>query len=463
MDLPRIRPPMRLHFVGIAGAGMSSLAHFCVQAGFAVAGSDRAADGPQAHSLRDQGAIVYAGHDPAHVQGADVVVVSSAVSADNAEVRAAKDAGIAVLKRGEFLGALANDHPNTIAVCGTHGKGTTAGALVAMMEAAGWPVSWILGAPLRSTRTASRFVKDAHALVVEVDESDKTHLAHRPSHLLLTNLEADHLNNYGSLAALVESFEALICGQLKTGAHCVVGLYGDGIPPLLEAGARCGVEITTTSLDQSAHIQGHNLRLSLHTGAIEHLDIHHHQHPHAAFSIQNAALRGALNARNLLAASAMALALGVPPAAIQAAASHYDGLCDRFDERVIDDRLIVTDYTSHPTSIEGNLANLRARVKGRLYAVFQPFRYSLVSHFWDHYIAALRAADSAYILALDSGGEPPITNISSERLAALLGGLHFDDIPSLEAALQQALSPHDAVIIFGGGPLFGMAKQFKWY
>ncbi len=459
MDVPMIRPPMRLHFVGIAGAGMSSLAHFCVQAGFAVAGSDRAADGPQAHSLRDQGAIVYAGHDPAHVQGADVVVVSSAVSADNAEVRAAKDAGITVLKRGEFLGALANDHPNTVAVCGTHGKGTTAGALVAMMEAAGWPVSWILGAPLRSTRTASRFVKDARALVVEVDESDKTHLAHKPSHLLLTNLEADHLNNYGSLAALVESFEALICGQLRAGARCVVGLYGDGIPPLLAASAHCGVEMTTASLDQPAHIQGHNLRLSLTTGAIEHLDIHHQ---HTAFPIQDAALRGALNARNLVAASAMALALQIPPAAIQAAASHYDGLCDRFDERTIDDRLIVTDYTSHPTSIEGNLSTLRARVKGRLYAVFQPFRYSLMSHFWDHYITALRAADSAYILALDSGGEPPITNISSERLAAHLGGLHFDDIPSLEAALKQALSPHDAVIIFGGGPLFGMAKQFKW-
>jgi UDP-N-acetylmuramate--alanine ligase len=459
MELPILEPPARLHFVGVAGAGMSSLAIYCAQAGFIVSGSDRAARGERARALADAGVLVWEGHDAARIVGADVVVVSSGVPTDNEEVGAARAAGVRVLRRGELLATLVAAHPQGVAVCGTHGKGTTAGALVAMLEAAGRKVSWVLGAPLRTTQVAARFVPKADAFVAEVDESDRTHLAHHPQHLLINNLEEDHLNTYGSLGALIDGFVQLL-GQQLQGGECVIGLYGAGVEPLRSAARRLGrAAITTAALGGGADVRGMGLTLCDTRGHITHLDLEVNGEHVCALS---SPLRGELNARNLVSAAAMAHRLGVDWPSIQRAAARYEGLRDRFDQWWCDGRLIVTDYTSHPTSMDGNLRSLRGRVKGRLHAVFQPFRYSLMGPLWGRYIDALQNADVVHLLSMDSGGEAPVAGVSSERLAQALGAAHYAGTEPLGAALRVDLCPDDALIVFGGGALFDMARALAW-
>jgi UDP-N-acetylmuramate--alanine ligase len=459
MMLPILEPPARLHFVGVAGAGMSSLAIYCAQAGFVVSGSDSAPRTDKVRALAEAGVLVWEGHDAARAQGADAVVVSSGVPAGNPEVVATQARGGRVLRRGELLAELVAAHPQGVAVCGTHGKGTTAGALAAMLEEAGHQVAWVLGAPLRTTQAAARFVPKAAFLIAEVDESDRTHLAHHPRHLLLNNLEEDHLNTYGSLGALVEGFVQLASQQAE-GGQCVIGLYGAGAEPVRAATHRLGrAALTTAALSNIADIRGAQLSLCDVRGHIKALRV---DDGGAALGQLSSPLRGELNARNLITAAAMAHRLGAGWAAIQRAAARYEGLRDRFDQWWCDGRLIITDYTSHPTSIEGNLRSLRGRVRGRLHAAFQPFRYSLMGPLWSRYLDALPHADMIHLLAMDSGGEAPVAGVSSQRLARALGAAHYDDLTALSQALQAALAPDDALIVFGGGALFDMARALAW-
>lgn len=457
---------VRLHFIGIGGAGMSGLARYALEAGFPVSGSDRRRD-PALESLAALGATVHLGHDAAHLDGADVVVISSAVPADNAELLAARERGLTVMRRGELLAELVADHPSGIAVCGTHGKGTTAGALVAMLEAAGARVGYILGAPRRATGRRAVYVTDADFLVAEVDESDRTHLAHRPAHLLVNNLEADHLDVYGSLEALVGSFESLVgrfCAERATrGGQCVLGLDGAGMTQLLERlGGGSSAAVTTCALGRAARVEGRALEL-LPDGTTR----FSLARDGATLCEIRSALQGELNARNLVSAGALALALGVEPAVIAQAAGTYTGLVDRFDAlSAAGDRLVVTDYTSHPTSIAGNLASLRSRVRGRIHAVFQPYRYSLLSYHWEAYAAALAQADVVYLAPLDAAGEAPLAGISGEALAEAIGARSasvsvrgFGALEALESAAGSALGAGEALIVFGGGPLFEMARR----
>jgi len=210
-----------LHFVGIGGAGMSSLAHYALDVGYTVSGSDMRC-GARTDALVARGAQVHIGHEPAHVEGAHCVVVSSAVPHDNVEVKSARQQGIEVLKRGELLARWVNRHPKGVIVCGTHGKGTTAAALTMMLRAQGLRVGAILGAQPKGEARAAWGHPEDDVLVAEVDESDRTHLAHHPAFLLLTNLEVDHLHTYASLEALVQGFVAVSYTHLTLPTICSV-------------------------------------------------------------------------------------------------------------------------------------------------------------------------------------------------------------------------------------------------
>jgi len=454
-----------VHFVGIGGAGMHALARFALAKGVTVSGSDQRPT-PILDALSAAGATVFHDHAASHITP-DIgqVVYSSAIPPDNVEVCAARARDIPLSSRGAYLAGWVNAHPQGIAVCGTHGKGTCAAALIAMLEAHGARVSFVLGAPRRSDHCAALALPEDDFLVAEVDESDRTHLCHHPSHLLINNIEADHLNVYPSLADIATSFEVLYQRWRARGrGHCVLGSDGEGMTLLLRRLSPLDPPTTLCRWDPHGDTDAAHL--------LDARDLNLEPDGSLTFTLTrdaaplgrlHPALKGDLNARNLITAAAMALALGVPFATIQAAVATYDGLVDRFEERRLGPFLFVTDYTSHPTCIAGNLRALRARVPGRIHAVFQPFRYSLLAYHWDAFATALGAADLVHLAPLDAGGEATRPEISSTALAAAVcaAGGHavapYDDLSALAQGLQERLVAGDGVIVFGGGGLFTTA------
>lgn len=451
--------PHRLHFIGIGGAGMSALARYAAAKGHLVSGSDRRASA--AAELEPDGIRVYGSHDPLQLEGAELVVSSSAIPESNPVLAAAHQRGLEVILRGELLARFVRSHPNGVAVCGTHGKGTTAGALVSMLEA---PVSYVLGAKLRATERATEHHDGSRFLVAEVDESDRTHLLHRPNHLLINNVEPDHLDTYGTFEAVLEAFEGLVRHFFEAHSQSPHGGPGRFVLGLNESGSRAlfervgGLGAVVTCGFDVGDIQGRALT-ALPDGRVQFELWRHGEH----LGELETGLKGALNARNVLSAAALALELGVDFLAVQRAARAYEGLVDRFQEVEVNGRVLITDYTSHPTSIEGNLASLRARHFEEVHAVFQPFRYSLLSFLWADYLRALSGADVVYLAPMDPGGEAPVPGISGEDLAVALreAGVRVVSSPSIDAIETQlrTLSAGTVAIVFGGGALFDMARR----
>jgi UDP-N-acetylmuramate--alanine ligase len=436
---------------------MSSLARFALQRGLQVSGSD-CGNSAEKKELRTAGARVFDEHDASQIDGADTVVISSAIPAHNVEWQAALRSGTRVLKRGELLAEWLNAHPGGIAVCGTHGKGSSASLLIDMLRAAGHRVSFVLGARRRDAFGDAHYEEDAAFFVAEVDESDRTHLAHRPRHLLLTNIEVDHLSTYACADAIIEAFEGLALAfearRREDGlGHFVLGSYSPESDEL-ERRLRGHCSWRSCSTQRAAYYHGEleGAEIVLHRGGER---VGAFSHP----------LWGELHARNVVAAAAMAMELGVGAAAVAAGLAEHRGLRDRF-ELLRREPLIVTDYSSHPTCFSANLQELRQHLPeaGRLHAVFHPYRYSLLHHFWGAYIEALSLADAVYLLPMDGAGEPPLPGIGGSELAAALRerGLSLCEVSQLDELhrlLASQLSASDALIVFGGGPLFELARS----
>ncbi|MGI5828920.1 MAG: UDP-N-acetylmuramate--L-alanine ligase [Bradymonadia bacterium] len=455
--------PQRLHFIGIAGAGMSSLARYMLEAGYDVRGSD-CRDGEALAELRGAGARVYTTQVAENLGDADCVIYSSAIPVQNPERAEAQRRGIAI-KRGHFLAKITQAHPCSIAVCGTHGKGTTAGAILAICQSAKLRTSYILGAPIKGEPRAARYVQNAEYLIVEVDESDRTHELHRPSYLLINNIEADHLNVYGSLQKIVDSFAELIKNCLAHGTRILFQYDGVGAADLLK------------QIPKSPHLY---LAIWSHKGSTEPIDwdftaSHKELKPSGLidFRLQardaqipiRPALGGLSNAYNLFAAASLAKLLGIAPQHITSALAHYPGLIDRCQHSRNDARQIslVTDYASHPTSIKNDIL-WQKQYEQRVIAVFQPYRYSLCTHHWHELAQSLALADHIALAPLDPAGEAHVEGISSDALALKIQALGrdayaFPSMRALEEHLAAILQANDCLLIFGGGPIFEMGHR----
>lgn len=459
--------PRRLHFIGIAGAGMSALAFYLLAAGYDVRGSDCRLS-PVLEDLAAKGAVIYTCQEASHLKDADWVIYSSAVPADNPERVEARRRGIEEVQRGALLAYLSNAHPHSIAVCGTHGKGTTAGAILAMVEAAKWRCSYILGAPVLGQTSASHYESDSEVFIVEVDESDRTHLFHRPSILLLNNVEVDHLNEYKDLDDIVESFKTLIVDCLNSDCQVVFQVDGIGSPPLAESlkphshlyfalwepdSAKINTRDSSLFWTQTIN-RGDtgNYRFYVQSGGMEAL-------------LLAPRLGGLANAHNIFSAACVAKRLGLSDDAIREGSETYEGLNDRCQTWLNEDKDIelVTDYASHPTSIRYDIAWKRSGNR-QIIAVFQPYRYSLMSHHWEALIESLATADCVMLAPLDPCGEIANEGISSLHMARGIEELGtkasaFDSLEELELAISESLTAQDCLMVFGGGAIFDMGRR----
>ena len=446
--------PRPLHFVGIAGAGMSALAELFVRRGAVVTGCD--AHPAAVDDLRRLGVVVTAGHDAAHVAGARALVVTSAMPRDHPELAAARAAGVPVVRRAEAL-AEAIAGGQTIGIAGTHGKTTTTVLTTEALAAAGLAPTGVVGGRVGSWGGNLRF-DGVERFVVEADEYDRSFLALTPTVAVVTNVEADHLDVYADLADITATFAEFV-GRARFCVACADDAGANALPYPASS------EVVRYSVATSAHPDGHpDARLVAHGVR---------QQPHAdgvdrtAFEVAydgkalgTLALRvpGLHNVRNALAAVGVGLLLGATLDAMRAGLEGFGGVERRF-QRLGEAAgvLVVDDYAHHPTEIAATLAAARAAYPARrLVAAFQPHLYSRTRDFAREFGAALAAADAVYLTEIYPAREQPIAGVT----AALVADAARDAgrAPAwrgardgLAGALADAVRPGDLVLTIGAG------------
>lgn len=452
----------RVHLVGIGGAGMSGIAEVLLNLGFQVTGSDLADSKTVAH-LKSQGAKVYRGHDAAHVEGADVVVTSSAIADDNPEVAAAKAERTPVVRRAEMLGELMR-FKHGIAVAGTHGKTTTTSLVASLLADGDMDPTFIIGGLVNAFGSHARLGQGRY-LVAEADESDGSFLMLQPVISIITNIDRDHLNAYDG------SFDALQAAFLEFLHH--LPFYGLAVlciddPHVAELVPRVGRTLLTYGLDESADVSAFNIRQQ---GLQMHFDL---KLPGTeALLPVTLNLPGRHNVQNALGAAAVAWELGVPAATIASSLAGFSGIGRRFaDLGVVEiggaKVRLIEDYGHHPTELEAVLAAARAGwPDSRLVLVFQPHRYSRTRDLFDAFARVLCEPDAVLLTEVYPAGEAPLTGIDSRTLAraVLRRGKPepalVDDIDAIPAALAALVDDGDLVLLMGAGDIGRVSRTLQ--
>ncbi|WOH20361.1 UDP-N-acetylmuramate--L-alanine ligase [Paenarthrobacter sp. GOM3] len=429
----------RVHFIGIGGVGMSAVARIMVARGVPVSGTD-AKDLPVMHDLSAAGARIAVGYDAGNLGDAQTIVAGSAIRADNPELAAARAAGLPVLHRSEALAATMAGH-RVVTVAGTHGKSTTTSMIAVLLKEAGLDPSFAIGANVPALGVnAAHGASDV--FVAEADESDGSFLNYRPLIAVVTNVEADHLDHYGTPEAVFASFD-----------NFAALLPADGV--LLacadDAGARALAERTA----------GKGTTRVLTYGTAGDADIRLHDDGPAAVAVAIGAqthtldlqVPGRHNALNAAAAFAVAVELGVAPEAAAAALGQFTGASRRFElkgqgrgVRVYD------DYAHHPTEVRAALSAARSVAGGRkVHVLFQPHLFSRTREFATEFAEALAAADTALVLDIYPAREDPVPGVTSALIADHLTNGRL--VPASEAvdAVVAVAGEGDVVLTVGAG------------
>lgn len=447
-------PRQKTYFIGIGGAGMSGLAHVLLDSGEDVAGSDLSESAATAR-LAGKGARIYIGHDAAHVarEAPDVVVFSSAVPADNAELRYARSNGIPVVSRGEMLARLMQNHKG-IAVSGTHGKTTVTSMISLILERSGADPTLVVGGEVSDLGTNAKAGRGPY-FVAEADESDRSFLHLAPTIAVVTNVDADHLENYADIDDIIAAFRAflskipgdgvaIVCGDDENAmraapSHCSVVTYGLNGPydytvediEMMPFGSRAVVKERGDTLGQ----------LSLR-------------------------VPGRHNIANALAAIAAARAVGVSFEQAADALAAFRGAKRRLDvlgeERGV---LVIDDYAHHPTEIRATLAAVR-NLKRRVVAVFQPHRYTRTKHLLHELASSFGDADQVVLTEIYAALEPPIPGVTIDLLAEQMRSACGDkvalvrDLDAVPGFLLAATRPGDVVVTIGAGNVRRAGEAF---
>lgn len=414
------------HFIGIGGAGMSALALVLAERGVPVTGSDLK-ESRYTRQLVRAGIPVRIGHDPANLGDPEVVVVSSAIPATNPELREAERRGIPVWPRARMLAHLAADS-STIAVAGTHGKTSTSAMIATMLDALGLDPTFLVGGELAGFGTNARH-GEGRFCVVEADESDGSFVELDPFVAVVTNVDADHLDHYGSMEEIRAAFRAFIERTHPDGA--VVVCADD--PALVELARSSGRRVVSYGFSPSADLVCERVEPA---GTGSRFDL---RHPAGSLRC-TIAVPGEHMVSNATAALACASVLGLDLAEAARALGTYTGVRRRFDVIGVVDRItVVDDYAHHPREIDATLAAARAAGFERIWAVFQPHRYSRTAAFAAQFGRSLARADLVVITEVYSAGEAPIPGISAKTVLRAL----LDSRPRARAAYL----PHRADIV----------------
>jgi UDP-N-acetylmuramate--alanine ligase len=451
----------RVHFIGIGGVGMSGIAEVMHNLGYAVSGSDKA-DSPTAQRLAKLGIDVRIGHEAAHVDGADVVVTSSAIKADNPELAAALAARIPVIPRAEMLGELMRFRRG-IAIAGTHGKTTTTSLVASVLAEAGYDPTFVIGGQLNAAGANARLGTGQY-LVAEADESDGSFLLLSPVIAAVTNIDADHLENYHGDFAEVKKAFADFLHRLPFYGLAVLCVDDPETARLAKDTAR---RITTYGIAaKDADVRASNVEQR---GFEMHFDLHLPGRDGALPVTLN--LPGRHNVLNALAAASIGWQLGVEPVAIARALAGFQGVGRRFHRRgelALDQGsvLLVDDYGHHPREIAAVFDAVRGGwPERRLVVGFQPHRYSRTRDLMDDFANVLAEADVLVLTDVYPAGEAPIAGADGRALArAVRARGKVDPVlvahpRDLKDTLPALLRDGDLLLLLGAGDIGAAAVE----
>ncbi len=459
--IDRMRRIHRIHFVGIGGAGMSGIAEVLLNQGYEVRGSDLRANAVT-RRLEALGADVRIGHDPANVADADVVVVSSAVTADNPEVRAARERRCPVVQRAEMLGELMRFSRKSIAVAGTHGKTTTTSLVASVLAEAGLDPTFVIGGRLKSADANARLGAGDY-LVAEADESDASFLHLQPMMAVVTNIDVDHMETYeGDVRRLHQSFIAFL-HNLPFYGLAVLCVDDEGVRGILPDVGRAivtygtSVDADVRATDIRFDEAGSRFRVRRRGGAPV-LDV-------------RLSLPGTHNVRNALAAIAVAADLELADDAVLRALAGFEGIDRRFqvlgEVRTRVGRVtLVDDYGHHPTEVAATLEAARQRWPDRrLVLVFQPHRYTRTRDLLDDFANVLSTADVLVLLEVYAAGEEAIPGADGRAIARAIRSrgavepVFVEDLDRLSDVLGDLVADGDVILTMGAGDIGAAATK----
>lgn len=443
----------KIHFIGIGGAGMSGLARIVLAQGGAVSGSDLHASDTTA-GLVALGASITIGHAEANIRAEqpDEVVISSAVPPDNEELVYAREQGIPVMSRAALLARLMEGYTR-IAIAGTHGKTTVTSMLALVAEQAGLDPTVVIGGELHDIGSNAKLGAGPH-FIAEADESDRSFLLLSPDVAIVTNVEADHLETYGTLSEIIAAFREFLA-RLPANGLAVLCADDPGAAGLVPS--HC--EHVTYGFQDGADYQGRNVRL-LPLGS--ETDVYENGRMLGTLTLAAPGLHNVLNA---LAATATARRSGVQFEPIARALRTFRGAKRRFD--VLGEArgvLIVDDYAHHPTEIRATLAAAKHTGR-RVVAVFQPHRYSRTQALMDELAASFTDADHIVLTDIYSASESPLPGVTTERLARAVRELEGDkvtvvhDKDAVPGYLLARTKPGDLVVTLGAGDIRSAGKH----
>ncbi|AWB34275.1 UDP-N-acetylmuramate--L-alanine ligase [Orrella marina] len=448
-----------IHFVGIGGSGMSGIAEVLLNLGYDVSGSDLQASAVT-QRLASLGAKVFIGHDAAHVDGAHVVVTSTAVAGNNPEVLAARRRGTPVVPRVVMLAELMR-LKRGIAVAGTHGKTTTTSLVASVLASGGLDPTFVIGGRLNSAGSNAGLGQGEY-LVAEADESDASFLKLSPVMAIITNIDADHMDTYGhDVAKLKQAFVEFV--------QCLP-FYGSAVVCVDDANVReimpfVSRPMVTYGLSEQAHVRAMDVAAdqtsmrfkvvrNLHGTTYEPLDI-----------VLN--LPGEHNVRNALAAISIATELGVEDQAIQGALRDFDGVGRRFTvsgpyvaEQGGGEFLVVDDYGHHPAEMLATISAARGAWPGRrVVLVFQPHRYTRTRDCFEDFVKVMGMADAVLLTEVYAAGEPPLVAADGRALARGLRvsgkvePLFVETIDEMPEAIRSFARDGDVFLVMGAGSI----------
>ncbi len=440
----RDRKP-RIHFVGIGGVGMSGIAEVLLNLGYQVSGSDlRASEATE--RLSALGGRIAVGHRAEQVEGADVVVLSSAVRRDNPEVAAARARGVPVIPRAEMLAELMRLKAG-IAVAGSHGKTTTTSMIAHVLAAAGLDPTAVVGGRLNNLGSNAKLGR-GDWMVVEADESDGSFLRLSPTLAVVTNIDPEHLDHYGDFEKLRAAFLEFINRVPFYGLAvlCLDHPVVQGLLPQVEK------RHVTYGLAPQADWRAERIELS---GFRSTFSARRRGEPLGAFELQ---MVGGHNVQNALAVLAVADELAIPIDVAREALAAFRGVDRRFTVRgEAAGVTVVDDYGHHPAEIRATLAGARAAFGRRLVVAFQPHRYTRTRDLIEEFATAFNDADALAVLDVYPAGEEPIPGVGGRLVADVVRAHGHHDVvfvpdrAAAAATLLSRLRPGDIVLTLGAG------------
>jgi UDP-N-acetylmuramate--alanine ligase len=438
----------RLHFVGIGGSGMSGIAEVLLTLGYRVSGSDLAAS-ETTRRLEALGGTVFIGHRAAQVEGAQVVVVSSAVSSTNVEVVAARERMIPVIPRAEMLAELMRLKYG-IAVAGAHGKTTTTSMIATVLAHGGLDPTAVIGGKLNRFGGPAK-LGQGEFLVAEADESDGSFLKLSPTIAVVTNIDREHLDYYGDLDGIKRAFLDFVnkVPFYGTVVLCLDEPHLQSLIPRIEK--RYRTYGRTPQADLTAHDVVFGPNGTQFHAALGRTDL-------GRFSL---AVPGGHNVSNAMAAILVGLELDLPVDAIREGLAQFSGVERRFQIRgEAGGVMVVDDYGHHPTEIMATLAGAKEGWGRRLVVVFQPHRYTRTRDLFAEFCTAFYQADVLVVTDIYPAGEPPIEGVSGRALAAAIREHGHRDATYVEGRdavierVAKAVQPGDMVITLGAGDVW---------